>query len=111
MYKQGDIVSVYFPFTNGAAFKKRPALIISNEKVNKTGDYLIAQITSKICNDGLSIDIENADCTIPLPLKSYIRSHKLFTIHQQRILSKISTAKTSLLQKLESKVLKNISTF
>jgi mRNA interferase MazF len=109
MYQQGDIVSVYFPFTDGSTFKKRPALIISNENVNKTGDYLIAQITSKACNDGLSVDIEDADCTKPLPFKSYIRSHKLFTIHGQRILSKISAVNALLLQKLENKVLQNIA--
>jgi len=109
MYNQGDIVSVYFPFTDGSTFKKRPALIISNESVNKTGDYLIAQITSKVCSDGLSIDIEDENCTTPLPFKSYIRSHKLFTIHNQRILSKISSAKVSLLQKLEIKIFQNIT--
>ena len=40
MYKQGDIVVVKFPFTDGSQFKKRPALVISNDIVNKTGDYL-----------------------------------------------------------------------
>jgi len=109
MYKQGDVVSVYFPFTDGSTFKKRPALIISNENVNKTGDYLIAQITTKVCNDELSIDVKDEDCVPSLPFKSYIRSHKLFTIHQQRILSKISSAKISLLHKLETKVLQNIT--
>ena len=44
MFKQGDIVSVNFPFTDIRITKKRPALIISNEKVNNTGDYLLAQI-------------------------------------------------------------------
>jgi len=109
MYQQGDIVSVYFPFTDGSTFKRRPALIISNETVNKTGDYLIAQITSKVCDDGLSIKIEDDDCITPLPFKSYIRSHKLFTIHNQRILSKINSTKVSILQKLEIKISQNIA--
>ena len=108
MYQQGDIVSVYFPFTDGTTFKKRPALIISNDKVNKTGDYLIVQITSKVFYDGLSVEIEDVDCFKPLPFKSYIRSHKLFTIQHQRILSKISSVNVLLLQKLESKLLQNI---
>jgi mRNA interferase MazF len=109
MYQQGDIVGVYFPFTDGSAFKKRPALIISNEKVNQTGDYLIAQITSKVCHDGLSIDIKDIDCSKSLPFKSYIRSHKIFSIHRERILSKISSVNVSLLQKFESKLLQNIA--
>ena len=62
MYKQAVIVVVKFPFTDGSEFKKRPALIVSNEIVNKTGDYLIVQITSKLNNDNLSISIEDTDC-------------------------------------------------
>lgn len=108
MFKQGDIVSVYFPFTDGATFKKRPALVISNEKVNKTGDYLIAQITSKIYTDGLSVNIEDTDCARALPFKSYVRSHKLFTIHQNRILAKITSAKTSLMKKVIERIEKNL---
>ena len=44
-YKQGDIVSVNFPFTDISQTKRRPALVISNDLVNQTGDYLLAQIT------------------------------------------------------------------
>jgi mRNA interferase MazF len=46
MYKQADIVVVKFPFTDGSEFKKRPALVVSNEIINKNGDYLIFQMTS-----------------------------------------------------------------
>jgi len=108
MYKQGDIVTVYFPFTEGDTFKKRPALVISNTNVNRTGDYLIAQITYKVCNDGLSVDIRDNDCNKPLPFKSYIRSHKLFTIHQDRILDKITSAKKILLEQVMAKIIDNI---
>jgi len=73
--KQGDIIVVKFPFTDGSEFKKRPALIISNETVNKTTDYLIVQITSKNNIDELSVFIDDTDCLQPLPLKSYIRLH------------------------------------
>ncbi len=44
MYKQADIVIVKFPFTDGSEFKKRPAMVVSNKKVNKTDDYLLVQI-------------------------------------------------------------------
>lgn len=104
MYKQADIVVVKFPFTGGSEFKKRPALIISNEAVNKTGDYLIAQITSKLNNDDLSIDIEDADCLQPLPLKSYIRAHKIFTVHKSLIPSKITEATPDFLKVVTDKI-------
>jgi mRNA interferase MazF len=54
-YRQGDIIWVDFPFTDGSQSKPRPALIISNETINDTGDYILVQITSKIRKDGLSI--------------------------------------------------------
>lgn len=108
MYKQADIVVVKFPFTDGSEFKKRPALIVSNEVVNKTDDYLIVQITSKLNNDGLSITIKDNDCLQPLPLKSYIRTHKIFTIHKSLIASKITEAKPVFLKSVVSKIVKNL---
>lgn len=54
-YNKGDIVIIGFPFSDLSKTKKRPALIISNETVNKTGDYLMVQVTSKIRNDNLTL--------------------------------------------------------
>jgi mRNA interferase MazF len=68
-------------------------LVASYEAVNKTGDYLIVQITSKLNNDYPSIHIDDTNCLQPLPLKSYIRTHKIFTVHKNHILSKITAVK------------------
>jgi mRNA interferase MazF len=100
VYKQGDIIVVKFPFTDGSEFKRRPALVISNETVNKTNDYLIVQITSKVHFDKFSLLIEDDDCLRPLPLKSYIRSHKIFTLHQSLVLSKITSVKPKFIVKI-----------
>lgn len=76
MYKRADIVVISFPFADSVKSKKRPALIISNTKVNNTGDYLMVQITSKEKNDDLSLHISsNYFAETPLPLKSYVRCH------------------------------------
>ncbi len=40
-YSRGEIVWVKFPFTDISAAKLRPALIIYNNLVNRTGDYLL----------------------------------------------------------------------
>jgi hypothetical protein len=53
-YKKGDIVIIGFSFSDLSRIKKRLALIISNNSVNNTGDYLMVQVTSKIRNDSLS---------------------------------------------------------
>jgi mRNA interferase MazF len=104
MYKQGDIIVVKFPFTDGSEFRKRPALIISNETVNKTNDYLVVQITSKNHIDELSAPIEDSDCLHPLPLKSYIRVHKIFTVHHSLILSKITSVKPPFIIKIADEI-------
>jgi mRNA interferase MazF len=108
MYNQSDIVVVRFPFTDGSEFKKRPVLIISNELVNKTGDVLIVQITSKVNNDGFSVAIEDVDIESPLPYKSYIRTHKIYTVHKELILNKITTAKPLFLQSIIDRIGVNI---
>lgn len=88
-YQKGDIVWVRFPFTGGSGKKARPALIISNDKVNATGDYILIQITSKIKNDGLSHEIKQADyLSIPLEIKSFITLHKIFIINESLILGR-----------------------
>jgi mRNA interferase MazF len=91
MFVQGDIVAVSFPFTNSSTSKKRPALILSNQKVNQTGDYLMVQITSKMKNDWLSMNLTDSDYLLKvLPLKSYIRIHKIFLLNESLIITKIS---------------------
>ena len=91
MFEQGDIVSVAFPFTNASTSKRRPALILSNHKVNQTGDYLLVQITSKFKNDGLTMNLNDSDFIIKvLPLKSFIRIHKIFLLNESLIVKKIT---------------------
>lgn len=104
MYKQGEIVAVKFPFTDGSQFKKRPVLIVSNNLVNQTGDYLVIQITSKYVEDDLSILINNFDCDVPLPLKSYVRTHKIFTVNETLILSKITNVNIDFLKVISKKI-------
>ena len=89
-YQKGDIVIIGFPFSDLSRTKKRPALIISNDNVNKTGDYLMVQITSKISNDRLSLPLNKTDFINEkeLPLQSCIRLHKIFLLNESLIISK-----------------------
>jgi mRNA-degrading endonuclease toxin of MazEF toxin-antitoxin module len=102
MFQKGDIVIVRFPFTDSADYKKRPALVISNKEVNKTGDYLMVQITSKEKNDDLTLPIDSKDYdnNERLPLKSFIRLHKIFLLNENPILSKATTVKTAFIKKV-----------
>ena len=48
-YEFGDVVLVRFPFTNQAAFKQRPAVVVSNRAYNTARpDAVIMAITSQL---------------------------------------------------------------
>ncbi|WP_181308727.1 type II toxin-antitoxin system PemK/MazF family toxin [Rufibacter sp. XAAS-G3-1] len=105
-YRQGDIVWVDFPFTDGSQSKPRPALIISNKAVNDIGDYILVQITSRIKRDGLSIEITSTDYEeSPLELKSHIRFHKIFILNESLILGKKTSVTADFRRKVIAQVL------
>jgi mRNA interferase MazF len=110
MLQKGDIVIIKFPFADAAEYKKRPALVISNNKVNITGDYLMVQITSKDKNDSLSLPIRPIDYTnnIELPLVSFIRLHKIFLLNESFVLSTATSVKTEFLEKVTTKIIELI---
>ena len=69
-YSRGEIVWVKFPFNDLATTKLRPALVISNNLINSTGDYLLMQITSRLRNDSFSLPINTGDYSGSELLKS-----------------------------------------
>ena len=105
-YKKGDIVIIGFPFSDLSRTKKRPALIISNDTVNNTGDYLMVQVTSKIRNDSLSLPIDKSDFVNGkvLPLQSCIRLHKIFLLNESLIISKNTAVNPGFLNSVVDKV-------
>jgi len=44
---QWDVVRVPFPFTDKAAFKKRPALVLSNRAFNTTSSHTVMAMITK----------------------------------------------------------------
>jgi len=109
LYKRGDIVAVQFPFTDISQTKKRPALVVSNDIVNSTGDYLLIQITSQVKNDTLSLPINAQDFSGPqLPLTSFVRIHKIFLLNESLISNRITSVTPSFLDVLTNLFLKVI---
>lgn len=91
-FKRGDIVWVKFPFSDSNSVKLRPALVISNDLVNKTGDHLLMQITSVVRRDHLSLLINETDYNETQLLKqSEFRLHKIFILHKTLIEEKITS--------------------
>jgi len=72
--------------------------------VHQTGDVMIVQITSKLKQDKLSIPITNDDVTEGLPVKSYIRVHKIFVLEERLIKGKVSSLKIAKYKELIQKI-------
>ena len=94
-YRRGDIVLVSFPFTDLTATKKRPALIISPDSLNRLNqDFILAAITSQLTAEQHGVPLEDSDFLEgKLPKKSMIRLTKIFTMHSLLIQKKIGTLK------------------
>jgi mRNA interferase MazF len=103
-FSKGDIVIIPVPFTDNKGYKLRPAVVISDENVHRTGDVVIVQITSKQKPDNLSVLITNNDVTENLPAKSYIRAHKIFVLEQRLIKGIVSRLKSSKYKELIQKI-------
>jgi len=103
MFNQKDIVLIPFPYSDLTLSKKRPALIISNEKINKMQDRICCLVTTKAHKDNLLI---KKDCFEEgtLPFKSFIKPHRIFTIHEGIIIKKFCTISESFHDKIIEKI-------
>ena len=88
MYEQKEIVLIPFPYSDLSFYKKRPALIISNNEVNKTQDRICCLVTTKAHKSDLLLTknfLEEGN----LPFKSFIKAHRIFTINENIIIKKL----------------------
>jgi len=85
-YLPGDVVIVPFPYSDRFAEKRRPALVISNEKLAAEGFVWVAMITSarnsRMQHDQPISDLPRAG----LPTPSVVRPIKLACIEPTRII-------------------------
>ena len=106
MFSQGEVVLIPFPYSDLSMSKKRPALIISNEKMNKMQDKICCLVTTKFHREDLSIserDLEEGS----LPFSSYIKAHRIFTINENIIIKKLCKINN----KLHNSVIKKLNEY
>ena len=84
-YRPGDVVVVPFPYSDRFAEKRRPALVISNDKLAAEGFVWVAMITSarnsRMKHDQPISDLPRAGLSTP----SVVRPIKLACIEPARI--------------------------
>lgn len=87
-FEQFDVVRVPFPFTDRAANKNRPALVLSQSLFNNAADHsVLVMITSAVNDWPLDCAIQDTQAA-GLPVASRIR-FKLFTLDNRLIRGKI----------------------
>lgn len=88
---QWDVVRVPFPFSDKAAVKKRPALVLSTRPSNAASNHTVMVMITKRDNSAWpnDYDVEQwAQAGLRLP--SWIRM-KIFTLENTLILDKLGT--------------------
>jgi mRNA interferase MazF len=80
-FDPGDLVLLTFPFTDGLAAKRRPALVLLD---TGNGDIVAARVTSQPAMSEFDVPIENWEKT-NLKLPSVARRHKLVTYDKRLV--------------------------
>lgn len=106
MYRQKEIVLVPFPYSDLSSSKRRPVLIVSDDRYNqKFDDVVVCVITTNLRKDEYSVELTSDDLEIGvLPENSVVKAHKLFTIHQDKILKKFSVVSDDYFDKVADKI-------
>jgi mRNA interferase MazF len=104
-YHFGEIVLIKFPYTDGDAFKRRPALVINDFM---DGDIIVCRITSQLYNTKNDIALTEWKQS-GLKLPSVIRVHKLATLNKELIEKAIGQI-DSLLKEQVRNILSNLTT-
>ncbi len=82
-FAAGQVVLVYFPFSDLTSSKLRPAVVLAD--VGRD-DWVLCQVTSNSYGDARAIGMESADFTSgSLHRASFARPGKLFTAHASLI--------------------------
>ena len=104
MYRQGEIVLLPVPFTDLSSLKKRPVLIISDDKYNVgSQDMIVVAITSNPTQTG--IPITNSDMTSgQLPKPSIIRGDKIYTLNQGIVIKSIGSISKTIQDSVKSEI-------
>lgn len=88
--RQKQIVLVPFPFTDRSGSKRRPALIISNDKFNDgSDDVIVCAITSNMSDDAYSVTIKPEDWKDGMYSESCVKAATIITIDTEIVIKPI----------------------
>lgn len=102
--KQGDIILVPFPFSDLSSSKTRPALVISKKEL-PWDDILVCAITSKEGKKEFESVLDESSLSEgSLPVKSYVRIHKVATLNKNIVKAKLARINSKSLKEISNKL-------
>jgi mRNA interferase MazF len=108
--KQRDLVLIPVPFSDQTARKVRPAIVISNDRINNSSeDVLLVPVTSVLKDVPYSMPIVQESLSEgKLLVISRARADKIFTAEKSLIQMKIGALKPDVFSALKQEILKTI---
>ena len=103
MNKRGNIILAEVFFSDSNKGKIRPAIVLSNNKYNKTGFVLLAPITTAGDEFCLKIDEKHASCK--LAGDSGARFDSIIRLHQKQIVKRIGKIDADFYDKLVGRIM------
>jgi mRNA interferase MazF len=105
--KRGSIVLVPFPFSDLQGVKKRPALVLSNQK-SSGDDLIVCAITSQKSLETFVIEPKNITKGI-LPKQSYVKYAKIFSIDKNVVIRTVAELNEASMEQIFDKISNVIS--
>ncbi len=93
MLHAGEIVVLPFPFSDGSATKRRPAFVLTDE--DELGDFSALAITSRSINEDRYPLTQDDLADGNLPVESWIRTSKVYTLHDSLVVGLIGHVRES----------------
>lgn len=95
VYSAGDVILAQVQFVDSFQIKKRPAVILYEEKSN----YVIAGITSNTAVDGIALHVKDGAMK-----NSVIKTNYIFTVSSYMIAKKLFSLKAAKKQEIFSTI-------
>lgn len=103
MPEQGDIVLIPVPFTDLSSQKRRPVIVVSNNKYNRqTADVVVVAMTSRPLQTSYGFTITNEELQKgKLNRPGQVRVDKIYTLSQTIIVKTFGRVNTSTLNRIQ----------
>jgi mRNA interferase MazF len=104
MPNQGDIVLIPIPFTDLSATRRRPVIVISNDRSHlATADMVVVAMTSNLLAAPYSFTITSADLNSgALNHPGRVRVDKIYALAQSIVVKRFGTVKPTVLDRIRT---------